>query len=168
MNMDKENLKASIVIGIIGIILIAVIYFRPVSIERNYSGYIYSENNEVGKSAEIKLVGELKKKLSLNYVFTGSIEVDGIKENVVLKRIWAKNNIFKTIGYSAFIESKNSETKQYEVNGTLNTSKNFDEIIVKLGKIDIKYNGEYVICGPSSNREEAKSLLSKMKKIIKL
>ena len=117
--MDRVTLKASIVIGIIGIILISVIYFRPVSIERNYSGYMYAENSEFEKSTEIKLVGELKKKLSLNYVFTGSIEVDGIKEQVILKRIWAKNNIFKTIGYSAFIETKNSKTGQYEVTGTL-------------------------------------------------
>lgn len=166
--MDKESLKASIVIGIIGMILISVIYFRPVSIERNYSGYMYAQNNEFGKSTEIKLVGELKKKLSLNYVFTGSIEVDGVKENVILKRIWAKNNIFKTVGYSAFIESKNTKSGQYEVNGTLNTSKNFNDIIIKLDKIDIKYNGEYTICGPSSNSEEAKSLILKMKKIIKI
>ena len=166
--MDNENLKASIVIAIIGIILISVIYFRPVSIERSYSGYMYAQNNEFGKSAEIKLVGVLKKKLSLNYVFTGSIEVDGIKENVILKRIWAKNNIFKTIGYSAFIESNNSKTGDYEVNGTLNTSSDFNEIIIKLSKIDIKYNGEYTICGPSSTRQEAESLLTKMKKIIKL
>ncbi len=167
--MDRESLKASIVIGIIGIILISVIYFRPVSIERNYSGYMYAENNEFEKSTEIKLVGELKKKLSLNYVFTGSIEVDGIKENVILKRIWAKNNIFKTIGYSAFIETKNTKTGQYEVNGTLNTSKDFNEIIIRLGKIDSKYNGKFNICGPSSNRRRGKMLLiiKVWKKIIK-
>ena len=162
--MDKETLKASIVIAIIGIILISVIYFRPVSIERNYSGYMYAQNNEFGKSTEIKLVGELKKKLSLNYVFTGNIEVDGIKENVILKRVWAKNNIFKTIGYSAFIESKNSKTGKYEVTGTLNTSKDFNEIIVRLIEIDVKYNGEFNICGPSSTREEAKATLTKIEK----
>ncbi|MGH4050895.1 MAG: hypothetical protein ACREVX_06005 [Clostridium sp.] len=166
--MDKENLKASLVIAIIGIILISVIYFKPVNIERSYGGYMYAQNNEFGKSTEIKLVGTLKKKLSLNYVFTGSIEVDGIKENIILKRIWAKNNIFKTIGYSAFIEDKNSKTGDYEVNGTLNTSGDFNEIIIRLSKIDIKYNGEYTICGPSSTLKEAESLLTKMRKTIKL
>ena len=36
--MDRTNLKASIVIATIGIILISVVYFRPVSINRVYSG----------------------------------------------------------------------------------------------------------------------------------
>ncbi|WP_291632562.1 hypothetical protein [Clostridium sp.] len=156
--MDREGLKASIVIAIIGMIIISFIYFRPVSIERNYSGYMYDDNSEFQKSTEIKLVGEFRKKLSLNYEVTGSIEVDGIKESVILKRIWAKNNIFKTIGYSTFIENKNSETGQYEVTGTLNTSKNFNEILIRLGKVDSKYNGKFNICGPSSNVEEAKAV----------
>ena len=154
--MDRGSLKASIVIGIIGIILISIIYFRPVSIERSYSGYIYAENNEFEKATEIKLVGELKKKLSLNYVFTGSVEVDGIKEQVILKRISSKINIFKSLGYNAFIETKNNKTEQYEVTGTIDTSNDFNEIIIRLGKIDSKYNGKFNICGPSSNREEAK------------
>ncbi|MFT5871707.1 MAG: hypothetical protein ACI8WT_000627 [Clostridium sp.] len=158
MNMDREGLKASIVIAIIGIIIISFIYFRPVSIERNYSGYMYDDNSEFQKSTEIKLVGEFRKKLSLNYEVTGSIEVDGIKEPVILKRIWAKNNIFKTIGYSAFIENENSETGQYEVTGTLNTSKNFNEILIRLGEVDSKYNGKFSICGPSSNVEEANAI----------
>ena len=162
--MDRAALKASIVIAIIGIILISVIYFRPVSIERNYSGYMYAEDSEFQKSTEIKLVGELKKKVSLNYVFTGSIEVDGIKEQVILKRIWAKNNIFKTMGYNAFIEIKNSKTGQYEVTGTLDTSKDFNEILIRLGKVDSKYNGKFNICGPSSNREEAKGIITNMGK----
>lgn len=156
--MDREGLKASIVIAIIGIIIISFIYFRPVSIERNYSGYMYDDNSEFQKSTEIKLVGEFRKKLSLNYEVTGSIEVDGIKEPVILKRIWAKNNIFKTIGYSAFIENENSETGQYEVTGTLNTSKNFNEILIRLGEVDSKYNGKFSICGPSSNVEEANAI----------
>ncbi len=156
--MDKSALKASIVIAIIGIILISIIYFRPVSIERNYSGYMYDENSEFQRSTEIKLVGELQKKLSLNYIFTGSVQVDGIKEQITLKRIWTKNNIFKTLGYSDFIETKNNKTGQYEVTGTLNISKDFNEVIIRLGKIDSKYNGEINICGPSSNIEEAKKL----------
>ena len=162
--MDRVALKASIVIGIVGMILISIIYFRPMSVDRNYSAYIYAENSEFQKSTEIKLVGELKKKLSLNDVFTGSVEVDGIKEPVILKRIWAKNNIFKSIGYSAFIETKNSKTGQYEVTGTLDTSKDFNEIIIRLGKIDSKYNGKFNICGPSSTREEAKAIITNMDK----
>jgi hypothetical protein len=162
--MDRVALKASIVIGIIGIILISVIYFKPVTIERNYSGYVYAENSQFEKLTEIKLVGELKKKLSLNYVFTGSIEVDGIKEQVILKRIWAKNNIFKSIGYSAFIETKNTKTGQYEVTGTLDTSKDFNEILIRLGKVDSKYNGDFYICGPSSTKEEAKNIITNLKK----
>lgn len=160
--MDRVSLKASLVIGIIGIILISAIYFRPVSIKRNYSGYIFADNSEFEKSTEIKLVGELKKKLSLNHVFTGSIEVDGIKEQITLKRIWSKNNIFKNVGYNAFIETTNSKTGQYEVTGTLDTSKDFNEILIRLGKIDSKYNGKYNICGPSSNREEAKGIVNIM------
>jgi len=163
--MDRVALRASIVIGIIGVILISIIYFRPMSIERNYSAYIYAENSEFVKPTEIKLVGELKKKISLNYVFTGSVEVDGIKEQVILKRIWAGNNIFKSIGYSAFIETKNSKTGQYEVTGTLDTSKDFNEILIKLGKVDSKYNGKFNICGPSSTIEEAKGIITNMKKI---
>jgi len=162
--MDRVNLKASLVIGIIGMILISIIYFRPVNIERNYSGYIFADNSEFVKSTEIKLVGELKKKLFLNYIFTGSIEVDGIKENVILKRIWWKNNIFKTVGYNAFIETKNSKTGQYEVTGTLDTSKDFNEILLRLGKIDSKYNGKFNICGPSSNIEEAKGIMKIIEK----
>ncbi|MBW9157427.1 hypothetical protein [Clostridium tagluense] len=162
--MDKVTLKASLVIGIIGVILISVIYFRPVSIERNYSAYIYAENSEFQKPTEIKLVGELKKKLSLNYVFTGSIEVDGIKQQVILKRICAKNNIFKSRGYSAFIETKNSKTGKYEVIGTFDTSKDFNEIIIRHGKVDSKYNGKFNICGPSSTREEAKAIATNIGK----
>lgn len=162
--MDRTALKASIVIAFIGMILILVIYFRPVSIERNYGGYMYDENSEFNKSIEIKLVGKLKKKLSLNYEFTGSIEVDGIKEKVILKRIWAKNNIFKTTGYSTFIETKNSKTGQYEVTGKLNTSKNFNEILIRLGEIDKKYSGKFNICGPSSNVKEAKGIITNMGK----
>ena len=162
--MDKVSLKASMVIGIIGIILISIIYFRPMSIERNYSAYMYAENSEFKKSTEIKLVGELKKKLSLNYIFTGSVEVDGIKEQVILKRIGAKNNIFKSIGYSAFIETKNSKTGQYEVTGTIDTSKDFNEIMIRLGEIDSKYNGKFNICGPSSTVEEAKVIIINMNK----
>ena len=158
--MDRSALRASVVIAIMGIILITIIYFRPVNIERSYSGYLYAENSEFAKSAEIKLVGELKKKLSLNYVFTGSVEVDGVKEKVVLKRIWAKNNIFKTMGYSDFIETKNNKTGQYEVNGILNTSKDFNVIMLRLVKIDSKYNDKLTICGPSSNRKEAKGVIA--------
>ncbi|MGH4140233.1 hypothetical protein [Clostridium sp.] len=153
--MDRVSLKASIVIGIIGIILISLIYFRPVSIERNYSAFMYADNSEFQKVTEIKLVGKLKKKLSLNHVFTGSVEVDGIKEQVILHRICAKNNAFKTMGYNAFIETQNSKTGQYEVMGTLDTSKDFNEILIRLGTIDSKYNGKFNICGPSSTREEA-------------
>ena len=162
--MDRASLKASMVIAIIGIILIAVIYFRPVSIERSYSGYMYADNSEIQKSTEIKLVGELKKKLSLNYILTGTIEVEGIKENVIVKRIWAKNNIFKTIEYSAFIESENSKTGQFEITGILNISKDFNEILLRLEKVDSKYNGKFNICGPSSNREEAKAIVTRMGK----
>jgi len=163
--MDRVTLRASLVIGIIGLILISFIYFRPVSIDRNYSGYIFADNSEFEKTTEIKLVGELKKKLSLNYVFTGSIEVEGIKEQVIMKRISSKNNIFKSVGYNAFIETKNSKTGQYEVTGTLDTSKNFNEILVRLAKVDIKYNGEFNICGPSSTREEAKGIIENFEKV---
>lgn len=159
--MDRVSLKASIVIGIVGMILISIIYFRPVSIDRKYSAIIYADNSEYQKSTEIILVGQLKKKLSLNHVFTGSVEVDGIKEKVILKRIF-KNNIFKTKGYNAFIETKNSKTGQYEVTGTLDTSKDFNEILVRLGKIDSKYNGNFNICGPSSTREEAIGIVKDM------
>ncbi|MBW9145432.1 hypothetical protein KTC92_09100 [Clostridium sp. CM027] len=162
--MDRSALKASIAIAVIGMILISVIYFRPVSIERNYGGYMYDENSEFNKSTEIKLVGELKKKLSLNYEFTGSVEVDGIKEKVILKRIWAKNNVFKTTGYSTFIEAKNSKTGQYEVTGTLNTSKNFNEILIRVAEVDNKYNGKFDICGPSSTVKEAKGIITNMGK----
>lgn len=162
--MDRVTLKASIVIAIIGMILISIVYFRPVNIERNYSAYMYAENSEFQKSTEIKLQGELKKKLSLNYVFTGSIEVDGIKEQVILKRIWAKNNIFKSLGYSAFIETKNIKTGQYEVTGTVDISKDFNEILIRLGGIDNKYNGKFNICGPSSTREEAKAVIANIEK----
>lgn len=162
--MDRVSLKASIVIGVIGIILIAVIYFRPISIERNYSGYMYAENSEIQKTTEIKLVGQLRKKLSLNYVFTGSVEVDGIKEQVILKRIWAKNNIFKSVGYSAFMETKNNKTGQYELIGTIDTSKDFNEILIRLNRVDSKYNGKFNICGPSSTREEAKGIIANMGK----
>lgn len=157
--MDKAALRASIVIAVIGMILISIIYFRPVSIERNYSAYMYAENSEFKKATEIKLIGKLEKKLSLNHVFTGSIEVDGIKEKIMLKRIWAKNNIFKSKGYSAFIETKNNKTGQYEVTGTIDTSKDFNEILVRLGKVDSKYNGKVNICGPSSTSEEAKGIV---------
>ncbi|MBU3146636.1 hypothetical protein [Clostridium sp. CF012] len=162
--MDRVSLKASLVIGIIGIILISLIYFRPVSIKRNYSGYIFADNSEFEKSTEIVLVGELKKKLSLNHVFTGSVEAEGIKEKVILKRIWSKNNIFKSSGYNAFIETKNSKTGQFEVTGTLDTSKDFNEIIIRLGKVDSKYNGKFNICGPSSTSEEAKGIIKAMEK----
>jgi len=162
--MDRTSLKASIVIAIVGMILISIIYFRPVSIERNYSGYMYAENSEVAKTVEIKLVGELKKKLSLNYVFTGSIEVDGIKQPVIAKRVWVKNNVFKTMGYSEFIEIKNSKTGQYEVAGTVNITKDFNEILIRLGEIDSKYNGKFNICGPSSTKEEAKNIIIKLGK----
>ena len=160
--MDRVALKASIIIGVIGIGLIMVIYFRPVSIERNYSAYIYSENSEFEKRAEIKLVGNLKKKLSLNDVFTGTIEVDGIKEQVILKRIWANNNIFKSMGYSTFIETKNNNTGQYEITGSLDTSKDFNEILIRLVEVDSKYNGKFNICGPSSTKEEAKAILKSL------
>lgn len=160
--MDRSTLKASIVIAIIGIIFISLIYFRPVTIDREYSGYMYSDNSETEKSIQIELVGELKKKISLNYVFTGSIEVDGIKEQIILKRIWEKNNIFKTIGYSSFIESRNDKTGEYVVTGSLNTSKDFNEILVRLGEIDSKYNGKFNVCGPSSTKVEAKGIVTKL------
>jgi hypothetical protein len=162
MKMDRVTLKASIIIGVIGIGLILVIYFRPVSIQRSYSSYIYSENSEFQKRAEIKLVGELKKKLSLNDVFTGIIEVDGIKEQVILKRIWANNNIFKSMGYSTFIETKNNNIGQYEITGSLDISKDFNEILIRLVEVDTKYNGKFNICGPSSNKEEAKAILKSL------
>jgi len=162
--MDRTSLKASIVIAFIGIVFISIVYFRPISIERNYSGYMYAENGGVEKTIEIKLVGELKKKLSLNYIFTGSIEVDGIKQSVIANRIWAKNNIFKTMGYSNFIETKDSKTGQYEVVGTVNISNNFDEILIRLSEIDSKYNGKFNICGPSSTKEEAKAIMINMGK----
>lgn len=162
--MDRATLKASVVIAIIGIILISVIYFRPVNINRDYSGYMYDENSELDKSIEINLDGQLKKNLSFNYVFTGSINVDGIKKEVVLKRIWAKYNIFKTIEYTAFIETKNDKTGEYEVTGTVNTSNDFNEILIKLGEVDNKYNSKFNICGPSNTREEAKSIITKMGK----
>ena len=154
MNMDRASLKASAVIGVIGMGIILLIYFRPVTIERNYSAYIYAENSEFQKPTEIKLVGKLKKKLSLNHVFVGSIEVDGIKEEVILKRIWANNNIFKSMGYTTFIETKNIDNGQYEIIGSLDTSKDFNEVLIRLSEVDSKYNGEFNICGPSSTREE--------------
>lgn len=162
--MDRSTLRASPVIAIIGILLISVIYFRPVSINRDFSGYMYDENSELDKSVEINLDGKLKKSLSLNYVFMGSIKVDGIEKQIVLKRIWAKYNIFKTIEYSAFIETKNDKTGEYEVTGTVNTSKDFNEILIKLGEIDSKYNSKFSICGPSNTREVAKGIITKMEK----
>ena len=162
--MDRVELKASITIAIIGIILIAVIYFRPMNIERSFGGYMYAEDNEFQKSTEITLVGVLKKKLSLNHVFTGTIEVDGIKLQVIIKRIWKKNNIFKTMRYSSFIETENSEIGQYEVMGTIDTSKDFNEILIRLNEVDSKYNGKFNISGPSSTKEEAKIIASNMEK----
>jgi hypothetical protein len=163
MDVDRVDVKASIIIGIIGVILISFIYFRPVSIERDYSGYMYAGDSEFQKSTEIKLVGTLKKKLTLNHVFKGTIEVDGIKQEIILKRIWAKNNIFNSEGYSAFIENKSS-TDNYEVTGTLDTSKDFNQIVVRLYEIDNKYNGKFNICGPSSNIKEAEGILANMEK----
>ena len=61
--MDRSTLRASAVIAIIGILLISVIYFRPVSINRDFSGYMYDENSELDKSVEINLDGELKEEL---------------------------------------------------------------------------------------------------------
>lgn len=162
--MDRVELKASITIAIIGIILISVIYFRPINIERNFGGYMYAEDNEFQKSTEITLIGVLKKKLSLNHVFTGTIEVDDIKLQVIIKRIWAKNNIFKTMRYSSFIEMQNSEIGQYEVTGAIDTSKDFNEIFLRLNEVDSKYNGKFNICGPSSTKEEAKIIVSNMEK----
>ena len=52
--MDRVNLRASLVIGVVGMLLISIIYFRPVSIEKNYSGYIFADNSEFEKSTEIK------------------------------------------------------------------------------------------------------------------
>ena len=152
IDMDRSTLKASAVIAIIGIILISVIYFRPVRINRNYRGYMYDENSKLDKSVEINLNGQLKKNLSLNYLFSGSIEADGIKKQVVLKRIWAKYNIFKTIEYSAFIETKNDKTGEFEVTGTVNASNNFNEILIKLDEIDSKYNSKFNICGPRDRK----------------
>lgn len=160
--MDRITIKASIIIGIIGISLILVIHFRPVSIERSYSSYIYSDSSEFQKPVEIKLSGKLKKKLSLNDVFVGFIEVDGIKEQVILKRIWAKNNIFKSVGYSTFIETKNNSTGQYEVTGSVDTSKDFNEILIRLSGVDNKYNAKFNICGPSSTKEEGKAILKSL------
>jgi hypothetical protein len=162
--VDRVELKASITIAIIGIILISVIYFRPINIERSFGGYMYAEDNEFQKSTEITLIGVLKKKLSLNHVFTGTIEVDGIKMQVIIKRIWAKNNIFKTVRYSSFIETESGETGQYEVTGTIDTSKDFNEIIIRLNEVDSKYNGKFNISGPSSTKEEAKIIASNMEK----
>ena len=85
----------------------------------------------------------------------------------MLKRIWAKYNIFKTIEYSAFIETKNDKTGEYEVTGTVNTSKDFNEILIKLDDIDSKYNSKFSICGPSNTREEARAIITKMGRIIK-
>lgn len=160
--MERVELKASIVIGIIGIILISFIYFKPVNIERDFGGYMYSEVSKFEESMEIKFIGVLKKKLSLNHVFTGTINVDGSKQQVSLKRIWAKNNIFKTIGYSSYIEIKNEKTGQYEVDGTIHTSKDFNEILIKLNRVDRKYNGKFNICGPSSTRIEAENIVLKL------
>jgi len=162
--VDRVELKASVTIAIIGIILISVIYFRPMNIERSFGGYMYADDNEFQKSTEITLVGVLKKKLSLNHVFTGTIEVDDIKLNVIIKRIWAKNNIFKTMRYSSFIETENSEIGQYEVTGTIDTSKDFNEILLRLNEVDSKYSGKFNICGPSSTKEEAKVIVSNMEK----
>ncbi|MGH4120429.1 hypothetical protein [Clostridium sp.] len=162
--MERVELKASITLAIIGIIIISVIYFKPMKIERSFSGYMYAENSEFEKTIEITLIGELKKKLSLNHVFTGTIEVDGIKLPIIIKRIWAKNNIFKTMGYSSFIEAKNSETGKYEVTGTVDISKDFNEILIRLNEIDSKYNGKFNICGPSSTKEEAKTIVTNMGK----
>lgn len=162
--MDRVELKASIVMAIMGIILISFIYFKPVTIERDFSGYMYSEDSKFEESMEIKFIGVLKKKMSLNHVFTGTIELDGTKQQVILKRIWAKNNIFKTIGYSSYIEIKNEKTGQYEVDGTIDTSKDFNEILVKLNRVDRKYNGEFNICGPSSTKIEAENIVSNLQK----
>lgn len=164
MSVERVELKASITLAIIGIIIISVIYFKPMNIERSFSGYMYAEDNEFEKSTEITLIGELKKKLSLNHVFTGTIEVDGIKLQVIIKRIWAKNNIFKTMGYSSFIEILDSETGQYEVTGTVDTSKDFNEILIRLNEVDSKYNGKFNISGPSSIKEEAKTIVANMEK----
>ncbi|MCJ7689728.1 MAG: hypothetical protein MUO60_10490 [Clostridiaceae bacterium] len=162
--MDRVELKASITIAIIGIIIISVIYFRPMNIERSFSGYMYAEDSEFEKSTEITLIGQLKKKLSLNHVFTGTIEVEGIKLPIIIKRIWAKNNIFKTMGYSSFVETKNSEIGQYEVTGTVDTSKDFNEILIRLNEVDIEYNGKFNVSGPSSTKEEAKTIVTNMGK----
>lgn len=156
--MDRVSLKASMVIGVIGMGLISLIYFKPVSIERDYSAYIYAENSEFQKATEIKLVGELKKKLSLNHVFIGSIEVDGIKEQITLKRTWKNNNIFKSTGYATFIETKDESEDQYEIVGSIDASKDFNKILVKLSEVDNKYSGEFNICGPSSTREEGEAI----------
>lgn len=164
MSVERVELKASITIAIIGIIIISLIYFRPIKIDRSFGGYMYAENSEFEKSTEITLVGELKKKLSMNHEFTGTIEVDGIKFPIIIKRIWAKNNIFKTMGYSSFIETKNSETGQYEVTGTVDTSKDFNEILIRLNEVDSKYNGKFNISGPSSTKEEAKTIVINMGK----
>lgn len=164
MSVERVELKASITIAIIGIIIISVIYFRPINIERSFSGYMYAEDNEFEKSTEITLVGELKKKLSLNHVFTGTIEVEGIKQEVIIKRIWSKNNIFRTMGYSSFIETKDSETGQYEVTGTVDASKDFNEILIRLNAVDSKYNGKFNISGPSSSKKEAKNIVTNIEK----
>ncbi len=63
MSVDSVELKASITLAIIGVIIISVIYFRPITIERSFSGYMYAEDSEFQKSTEITLIGELKKKL---------------------------------------------------------------------------------------------------------
>ena len=88
--------------------------------------------------------------------------MDGIKEQVILKRIWANNNIFKSMGYSTFIETKNNNTGQYEITGSLDTSKDFNEILIRLGEVDSKYNGKFNICGPSSTKEEAKAIFKSL------
>lgn len=131
------------------LVAVFIIYYKPIQVEEQYSGYLYSTNNQVGQAVQIQLLGSLERSLVGGRRFKGSLFIN---EREVLLKAMNVNGRYDFYEMHILLE-QGSEAVVY---GQVTISKDFQHLWGQLDAIDeYPLNQACNFAAPSGSLEEA-------------
>ena len=133
------------------------IYSKPVTIERTYSGIVYSIDSNVEEEVQLSLTGEVYRYLFANDRIVGKIKIDDrINAELDMKR---SNDNFSEIKFSTDQLTGNVTTM-----GDITISEDFKLVSLHLDEIDKIYNRKCYVSAPAKDAEEGNMVKKKLMK----
>lgn len=154
--------KQKLLILIITSIVVAIIlYTIPKDMEKFYTGYLYSRDDQVSELVEIKVKGKLYPKILSDNYFDGEIIFDN--EALPLRSSLPRNMKVSLKGMKDKIRKKGMllliikyENRHVNTHGGVRVSRDFNEIWGNVKNLNKKYKDIGLkFAAPATNEEEA-------------